>query len=108
MVLPKETITGISSVSLPEPMPVRPAYFTLPIIVKVVKDANIASSTPISDRYTAKATWDVKAWGAAVSSCLQQKPKLVRMVGDEAVPFMLNGTEGTIMLNSSDQAVCPM
>jgi hypothetical protein len=108
MVLPKETITGVSSVSLPEPLPVRAAYFTLPIDVRVVKDSNIASSTPISDKYTDKASWDVKAWAAAVSSCLQAKPKLVRVVGSEQVPFMLNGTEGTIMLNSSDKAVCPM
>jgi hypothetical protein len=108
MVLPRETITGVSSVSLPEPLPVRAAYFTLPIDVRVVKDNNIASSTPISDKYTDKASWDVKAWAAAVSSCLQAKPKLVRVVGSEQVPFMLNGTEGTIMLNSSDKAVCPM
>ncbi len=108
LVLPKETITGIKSVDLPEPMPVQPAYFTLPIVVRVAKDVNLASSTPISDRYTAKASWDIKAWASAVSSCLQQKPKLMRVVGDEQVPFMLNGAEGTIMLNSSDRAVCPM
>jgi hypothetical protein len=107
MVLPRETITGITSVDLPAP-PIQAAYFTLPIDLRVAKDANIASSTPISDRYTAKGSWDIKAWASAVSGCLQQKPKLVRVVGNDQVPFMLNGSEGTIMLNSSDKAVCSM
>jgi hypothetical protein len=108
MVLPKETITGIKSVGLPTPPPVMPIYFTLPIQVAVAKDSSMTSNTPISDRYTDKANWDVKAWAAAVSNCLQAKPKLMRVVGDEQVPFMLNGSEGTIMLNANDKAVCPM
>jgi hypothetical protein len=107
MILPRETITGIKSVDLPAP-PIQAAYFTLPIDLRVAKDANIASSTPISDRYTAKGSWDIKAWASAVSGCLQQKPKLVRVVGNDQVPFMLNGSEGTIMLNASDKAVCSM
>jgi hypothetical protein len=107
MVLPRESITGITSVDLPAP-PIQAAYFTLPIDLRVAKDASIASSTPISDRYTAKDSWDIKAWANAVSGCLQQKPKLVRVVGNDQVPFMLNGSEGTIMLNSSDKAVCSM
>jgi hypothetical protein len=107
MVLPRESITGITSVNLPAP-PIQAAYFTLPIDLRVAKDASITSSTPISDRYTAKASWDIKAWANAVSGCLQQKPKLVRVVGSDQVPFMLNGSEGTIMLNSSDKAVCSM
>jgi hypothetical protein len=107
MVLPKETITGIKTVELASP-PIQPMYFTLPIKVAVAKDSAMTSNTPISDRYTDKANWDVKAWAAAVSSCMQQKPKLMRVVGDEQVPFMLNGTEGTIMLNANDKAVCPM
>jgi hypothetical protein len=108
MVLPQETITGIKTVSLPEPMPIRPAYFTLPIILKVAQDTGSTSSTPISDRYTGKANWDLAAWMSGVRNCLQQKPKLMRVVGDQSVPFMLNGSEGTIMLNASNQAVCPM
>ncbi len=108
MVLPKETITGIKTVSLPEPLPVRPAYFTLPIILKVAQDKAVTSSTPISDRYTGKENWDLAAWMSGVQNCLQQKPKLMRVVGDESVPFMLNGAEGTIMLNANNQAVCPM
>lgn len=107
MVMPQETITGIKTVGLPV-VPVQPIYFTLPIQVAVAKDSSMTSNTPISDRYTDKANWDVKAWAAAVSSCLQAKPKLMRVVGDEQVPFMLNGSEGTIMLNANDKAVCPM
>jgi hypothetical protein len=108
MVLPQETITGIKTVSLPEPMPIRPAYFTLPIVLKVAQDTGSTSNTPISDRYTGKANWDLAAWTAGVRNCLQQKPKLMRVVGDQSVPFMLNGSEGTIMLNANNQAVCPM
>jgi hypothetical protein len=108
MVLPQETITGIKTVSLPEPMPIRPAYFTLPIILKVAQDTGSTSSTPISDRYTGKANWDLAAWMSGVRNCLQQKPKLMRVVGDQSVPFMLNGSEGTIMLNAENHAVCPM
>ncbi len=107
MVLPKETITGIKTVSLPEPLPVRPAYFTLPIILKVAQDTGVTSSTPISDRYTGKENWDLAAWMSGVQNCLQQKPKLMRVVGDESVPFMLNGAEGTIMLNADNRPVCP-
>jgi hypothetical protein len=107
-VLPQETITGIKTVSLPEPAPIQPAFFTLPINLKVAQDTSMTSSTPISDRYTGKANWDLAAWTAGVRNCLQQKPKLMRVVGDQSVPFMLNGTEGTIMLNAENQAVCPM
>jgi hypothetical protein len=106
MVLPQETITGIKMVDFGA-LPVRPINFTLPMMVAVAKGAG-SSDTPISDRYTAKETWDVKAWGAAISGCLQQKPKLVRVVGDEKVPFMIDGAEGTIMLNANDKSVCAM
>jgi hypothetical protein len=102
MVLPQETITGIKTVSLPVPMPVRPAYFTLPIQVEVMKDSSITSNNPISD----KNTNDVQAWASAVQGCLQQKPMLIRMVGDKNVPFMINGSEGTIKINANDRAVC--
>jgi hypothetical protein len=106
MVLPQETITGIKMVDFGA-LPVRPINFTLPMMVAVAKGGG-SSDTPISDRYTAKETWDVKAWGAAISGCLQQKPKLVRVVGDEKVPFMIDGAEGTIMLNANDKSVCAM
>jgi hypothetical protein len=107
-VLPQETITGIKTVSLPDPAPIQPAFFTLPIDLKVAQDTSATSSTPISDRYTGKANWDLAAWTAGVRNCLQQKPKLMRVVGDQSVPFMLNGSEGTIMLNADNRAVCPM
>jgi hypothetical protein len=107
-VLPQETITGIKTVALPDSAPIQPAFFTLPIDLKVAQDTSATSSTPISDRYTGKANWDLAAWTAGVRNCLQQKPKLMRVVGDQSVPFMLNGTEGTIMLNANNQAVCPM
>jgi hypothetical protein len=104
---------------------VQPIYFTLPINLMVVKDTNITSDTPISDQYTAKESWDIQAWGSAVSSCLQQSPKLVRVVDmtavpdtardltedepspTEEVPFMVGGKEGTIVENANGKAVCP-
>jgi hypothetical protein len=102
MVLPQETITGIKTVSLPAPLPVRPAYFTLPIQVEVMKDSSISSNNPISDKNTS----DIQAWASAVQGCLQQKPMLIRVVGDKNVPFMINGSEGTIKINANDRAVC--
>jgi hypothetical protein len=102
MVFPQETITGIKTVSLPTPSPVGPAYFTLPIQVEVMKDSSITSNNPISD----KNTTDIQAWASAVQGCLQQKPMLVRVVGDRTVPFMINGSEGTIKINANDRAVC--
>jgi hypothetical protein len=102
MVLPQETITGIKTVSLPAPLPMRPLYFTMPIQVEVMKDSSITSNNPISD----KNTRDIQAWAAAVQGCLQQKPMLIRVVGDRNVPFMINGSEGTIKINANDRAVC--
>jgi hypothetical protein len=102
MVFPQETITGIKTVSLPTPSPVGPAYFTLPIQVEVMKDSSITSNNPISD----KNTTDIQAWASAVQGCLQQKPMLIRVVGDKTVPFMINGSEGTIKINANDRAVC--
>jgi hypothetical protein len=102
MVLPQETITGIKTVSLPAPLPMRPLYFTLPIQVEVMKDSSITSNNPISDKNTS----DIQAWAAAVQGCLQQKPMLIRVVGDKNVPFMINGSEGTIKINANDRAVC--
>ncbi|MGI0495202.1 hypothetical protein ACN4EG_25775 [Alkalinema pantanalense CENA528] len=101
--LEKETITGARSVELPTP-PVAPMYFTLPIEVKVVKDTSVTTDTPITD----KNSKDIAAWAAAVSACLKEKPALVRQVGEEQVPFDVNGTaNGTIKLNANDKPVCP-
>jgi hypothetical protein len=102
MVFPQETITGIKTVSLPAYSPIGPAYFTLPIQVEVMKDSSITSNNPISDKNTS----DIQAWASAVQGCLQQKPMLVRVVGDRTVPFMINGSEGTIKINANDRAVC--
>jgi hypothetical protein len=101
-VLPQESITGISQATLPTPSPMPAAYFTLPIDIKIAKDASITSNTPISD----KGMSDVKAWGAAIENCMMQKPALVRMVGNQAVPFMVGGSDGTIKLNANDVSVC--
>ncbi|NDJ18780.1 hypothetical protein GS601_16030 [Myxacorys almedinensis A] len=87
--------------TLPTP-PNRAANFTLPMDVQVVKEASISSNTPITD----KMYKDLPGWASAVQACLQDKPTFVRVVGDQQVPFMLNGTEGTIKLNANDRPVC--
>jgi hypothetical protein len=101
-VLPQESITGVTQATLPTPGPVPATYFTLPIDIQIAKDPSITSNTPISD----KGTSDVTAWAAAVENCMMQKPALVRMVGNQAVPFMVGGSDGTIKLNANNVAVC--
>jgi hypothetical protein len=102
-VLPDETISGVSSLTLPTP-PVLPAKFTLPIEVKVVKDASITTNTPITDQYGS----DYAKWGETVRAALRSKPILVRVVGDETVPFVVGGSEGKIKLNANDRPVYPL
>lgn len=100
-VLGEETITGIKEVSFPTP-PVTPAFFTLPIELRVMKDAAITSNTPITD----KNATDLSAWSSAIRACAMDKPAFVRVVGDQKVPFMINGTEGKVRLNANDKPVC--
>ncbi len=100
-VLKEETITGIKEVSLPTP-PTTPAFFTLPIELHVLKDAAITSDTPITD----KNSRDLSAWASAVRACAMDKPAFVRVVGDQQVPFIINGTEGKIRMNANDKPVC--
>ncbi len=100
-VLKEETITGIKEVSLPTP-PTMPAFFTLPIELRVLKDASITSNTPITD----KSARDLTAWASAIRACAMDKPAFVRVVGDQQVPFMINGTEGKIRMNANDKPVC--
>ncbi len=100
-VLSEETITGIKEVSFPTP-PVTPAFFTLPIELRVVKDPAITSNTPITD----KNATDLSAWSSAIRACAMDRPAFVRMVGDQQVPFMVNGTEGKVRLNANDKPVC--
>ncbi len=100
-VLEKETITGIKEVSFPTP-PTTPAFFTLPIELRIVKDAAITSNTPITDK-NAK---DLSAWASAIRACAMDRPAFVRVVGDQEAPFMINGTEGKVRLNANDKPVC--
>ncbi|GAP98701.1 hypothetical protein NIES2104_52570 [Leptolyngbya sp. NIES-2104] len=102
MVLEEETLTGITETTLPTTGNA-PAKFTLPIEVAVVQEPSVTSDTPITD----KSSRDLAAWGAAVSACLQDKPAFVRVVEDQKVPFMINGTEGKIRLNANGKPVCP-
>lgn len=100
-VLPGETLTGVESHTLPTP-PVHPARFTLPIDVAIVKDDTLAD-TPITDKYGIGS--DIKVWAEDIRKCLYAKLKLVRMVGDKMVPFVINGDEGLIKMKG-DKAIC--
>lgn len=102
-VLPRESFVGTPSLDLPTP-PVLPALFTLPITTMVVKDDSITSDTLITDKYGVGS--DIKTWGADVTKCLYSPAKLVRVAGKDAVPFVIDGTEGIIKLNANGRAVC--
>jgi hypothetical protein len=101
-VLPRESFVGTQSHMLPTP-PVHPASFTLPIDVQIVKDDTITSDTPITDANGIGS--DIKVWGAEIQKALFARPKLVRVVGKESVPFVINGDAGAIKLNANGRAV---
>ena len=101
-ILPRESFTGVKSLTLPTP-PATPALFTLPVDVQVRKD-NSLSSNPISDKYGIGS--DIKAFGEDVRRCLYARPQLVRVVGKDSVPFVINGDKGLIRIGKNGRAVC--
>ncbi len=101
-VLPRESATGVLFHTLPTP-PVHPNAFTLPIDVQIVKNDTITSNTPITDKNGIGS--DIKVWGAEIQKAMYARPKLVRVVGKDAVPFVINGDEGAIVLNANGRAV---
>ncbi|MGA7935276.1 MAG: hypothetical protein WCA35_17130 [Kovacikia sp.] len=102
-VLPDETITGVPSQKLPI-YPVLTSRFSLPIDVRIAKDTSITTDTPITDQYAK----DLTKWSELVRESLKSKPVLVRVVGSETVPFIVNGSEGKIKLNANDKPVYPL
>jgi hypothetical protein len=102
-VLPRESFVGTTSLTLPTP-PVLPALFTSPITTVVVKDGSITSDTLITDKYGVGS--DIKTWGADVTKCLYSPARIVRVAGEKAVPFVINGADGVIKLNANGRAVC--
>ncbi|MBM0740432.1 hypothetical protein JOY44_02175 [Phormidium sp. CLA17] len=101
-VLPRESFVGTPFHTLPTP-PVHPAAFTLPLDIQIVKNDTITTDTPITDKNGIGS--DIKVWGAEVQKALYARPKLVRIAGKDAVPFVINGDEGTIVLNANGRAV---
>jgi hypothetical protein len=101
-VLLDETITNVPTQKLPTP-PVLTAKYTLPMVIQIVKDASITTDTPITDQYKT----DLPRWSEAVRACLKSKPVFVRVVGDKTVPFIVNGSQGTLKLNANNKPVCP-
>jgi hypothetical protein len=104
-VLPRESFTGVTTLTLPTP-PVLPALFSLPINTVVAKDDTITSDTPITDKYGVGS--DIKTWGADVTKCLYAPAAIVRMAGKDAVPFVIDGQEGVVKVNANGRAVCPI
>jgi hypothetical protein len=102
-IVPKETLVEMTEFTLPTPPP-GPFYFTLPMDIKIAKDANVTTDTPVTDRYGID---KLEPWLAAIRQCLKESPKLLRTVGEEQVPFNLMGTEGKVVLNANDKPVCP-
>lgn len=104
-ILPKETFTGVESITLPYTAPYQlPGALTLPMDVVVVKDTSLTDDYPITTKFGIGS--DIKEWGAAVKKCETSRPKLVRMVGSDAVPFVIEGDEGNVVLNANGRAVC--
>lgn len=104
-VLPSETYTNISTQMLPTP-PVLTGKYTLPMKVVVAKDVSITSDAPLTDQYKYGKTEDLTAWSEAVRQCLKSRPVMVRVVGDQSLPFILNKEEGKLKLNANDKPVC--
>ncbi len=88
-IAPGESITGITMETLPPLPPIMAKYFTLPITLQVPQDSSITSDTPITDSFPVGD--NVAAWGDAISNCLKQQPKMVRVVDAEKMA----GTTGT-------------
>jgi hypothetical protein len=101
-ILPQETVSGVEEYTLP-PYPVQPYYYTLPNNVRIAKDTSVTTNTPITDTKGK----DLAAWSESIRTCLKTNPVLVRVVGDEQVPFLINKTEGSLKLNANDKPVCP-
>ena len=100
-----------------------PRKFDFPIITEIEIDNNVRTDNPITDafvntlpsiptgitldellRYRAEYTAAIEAWGEEVTECLNQKPRLLRV--STGNPVIINGTEGTIVLNANNRAIC--
>ena len=100
-----------------------PRKFDFPIITEIDVDNSVRTDSPITDafvnnlpsiptgitldellRYRAEYTAAIEAWGEEVTECLNQKPRLLRV--STGNPVIINGEEGTIVLNGNNRAVC--
>ena len=100
-----------------------PRKFDFPIITEIDVDDSVRTDSPITDvfvnnlppiptgitldellRYRAEYTAAIQAWGEEVTECLNQKPRLLRV--STGNPVIINGEEGTIVLNANNRAVC--
>ncbi|MDJ1184131.1 hypothetical protein [Roseofilum casamattae] len=85
---------------------VLPRTFKLPITTEIFRDTTITSTSPITDAIgVSRNSSDVARWGEAIAECLQEKPKLVRVLTGNTV--YINNVEGTIVENANGVLVCP-
>ncbi len=112
--------------SLPDlsiPYRTLPRKFDFPIITEIDVNNSVRTDSPITDafvnnlpsiptgitldellRYRGEYTAAIEAWGEEVTECLNEKPRLLRV--STGNPVIINGEEGTIVLNANNRAVC--
>ncbi len=85
---------------------VLPLRFSLPIETVMFQDTKITTNTPITDAIgTTRNASELVRWAEAIGQCLQEKPKLVRVLTGNTI--YINGVEGSIVQNSRGTLVCP-
>lgn len=100
-----------------------PRGFDFPVITEVEVDRSVRTDTPITEiffgnlpsvptgitldellRLRSQYSRGIEVWGEEVLECLNESPRLIRVSTDN--PVIINGSRGTIVLNSSNRAVC--
>ncbi|MDY6938402.1 MAG: hypothetical protein SWY16_12110 [Cyanobacteriota bacterium] len=99
---------GTESVGSPEPIAsdpkakALPKDFPFPIVTSVEQNTSITTNSPITD---ALGDDNLPAWEEAIRECMLQTPRLRHDQTGNTV--RINGSEGTIVLNSNGVSVCP-
>ena len=100
-----------------------PRRFDFPIITEIDVNNSVRTDSPITDaffnnlpsiptgitldellRNRRDYTAAIEAWGEEVTECLNRKPRLLRV--STGNPVIINGVEGTIVLNANNRAIC--
>lgn len=85
---------------------VLPLRFSLPIETAIFQDTSIRSNTPITDAFgVTRDTNELIRWAETIGECLQEKPRLVRVLTGNTI--YINDVEGSIVENANGVLVCP-